>query len=447
MRPINLVGSIAAVTFGLLAPAGAFARDASVPSSARPLPARHAGLTARAHNRRHVQMRHRRRTTAELTSVNSAPVTIPAPTGTTYYVSPDGSDNNPGTSPATAWQTATQVDRTALKPGDQVLFEGGASFSDEALMPGWGETASGTREAPISFGSYGQGEATITQGVWFKSDNNLAFHDLTLGSSSGYSGAGFQGNGEGITLLRNTIAHASLGINAEGDHWSIADNVINDTGDSGMLLGYSAGAPGDPAGGSDYLVTGNTIAYTGLDPAITYGTHGIYDKVADSTITGNTISHFNDDGISVRYRDSTITNNTISYGKIGIAWFQYDSTAGSSVWTGNSISNVSAAAIFICGVSEGCNQTLESFRISGTVVSADRGPELNLAPTTGTYSIAGANSHGPVLGAVPHVRRSSRKASHPHAKSGARRRATRRARRAARRAGRRAGRRARPRRR
>jgi Right handed beta helix region len=429
MRPINLVGSIAAVTFGLLAPAGAYARDAPVPASARLLHAQRPRATARAHNRRHVRTRDRRHTTAELTSLTSAPVTIPEPTGTTYYVSPGGADNNSGTSPATAWQTVTQVDRAALKPGDEVLFQGGASFSDDALMPGWGETASGTSDAPISFGSYGQGEARITQGVWFKSDNNLAFHDLTLGSETGYSGVGFQGDGEGITLLRNTIAHVGLGINAEGDDWSIADNVIADTGDSGMLLGYSAGAPGDPAGGSNYLVTGNTITYTGLNPALAYGTHGIYDKVVDSTITDNTISHFNDDGISVRYRNSTITNNTISYGKIGIAWFQYDSTAGASDWTGNAISNVSAAAIFICGVSEGCNQTLESFRISGTVVSADRGPELNLAPTTGTYSIGGANSHGPVLGAVPHVTRSSRKANHSHPKSGARHRATRRVRR------------------
>ncbi|HZE04136.1 MAG TPA: hypothetical protein VE127_02865, partial [Solirubrobacteraceae bacterium] len=48
-------------------------------------------------------------------------VLIPQSTGTTYYVSPSGSDSDSGTSPSRAWRTVKQVDRAALKPGDQVL--------------------------------------------------------------------------------------------------------------------------------------------------------------------------------------------------------------------------------------------------------------------------------------------------------------------------------------
>lgn len=325
-----------------------------------------------------------------------APIAIPAPTGTVYYVSPTGSDAASGTNPADAWQTVEQVDRASLQPGDEVLFEGGATFSDDALMPGWGESASGTSAAPISFGSYGQGNATITQGVWFKSDNNLAFQNLTLGADSGIAAAGFQGDGEGITILHMTIEHTSLAINAEGANWTIAHNTINDTGDSGMLLGYTAGAPGEPAGGSNFLVTGNTITNTGLNAAITYGTHGIYDKVTNSTITDNAISHFHDDGISVRYRDSTISGNHLSYGAVGLAWFQYDTTAGTSRWIDNSISHVSAAGIFVCGVKQGCLPALESFQISGGAITDYGASEMNLQPTSGTYSVAQKRADRPI---------------------------------------------------
>jgi parallel beta-helix repeat protein len=390
MRPRNTIGWLATAIVALGVPAAAGAHSSAWPG------VKHAHRTPRLCTRAHARRGHRlaahhagQVTANALTAAPAqAPITIPAPTGTIYYVSPSGSDAASGTSPAEAWQTVEQVDRASLKPGDEVLFEGGATFSDDALMPGWGETASGTSSAPISFGSYGQGQARITQGVWFKSDNNLAFQNLTLGGDSGIAGAGFQGDGEGITILHTTIEHAGLGINAEGANWTIAQNTINDTGDSGILLGYTAGAPGQPAGGSNFLVTGNTISNTGLNLALTYGTHGIYDKVANSTITDNTISHFKDDGISIRYRDSTISHNRLSYGAVGLAWFQYDTTAGTSRWTDNTISHMSAAGIFVCGIKQGCLPALESFQISGGTISDYGAAQMNLQPTSGSYSVA-----------------------------------------------------------
>jgi Right handed beta helix region len=309
--------------------------------------------------------------------------------GTVYYVSPTGSDSNSGTSPKQAWQTVHQVDRAQLNPGDEVLFQGGATFSDDTLMPGWGTSASGIAGTPIIFASYGTGQATLPLGVWFDGDSHLAFENLTLGNSSGDTGNGFQGNGNDITIAGMTIEHVDLGINAEGNNWTIEHNTVAYTGDSGLLLGSSAGEPGDPAGGSHYLVTGNTISHLGLNAADTYGTHGIYDKVTNATITNNTITAFNNDAISVRYRDSVITNNTLSGGDIGIAWFQYDTTAGTSKWTNNTISNVTAAGIFVSSVKEGTRQTLESFQIHGnTITNVSPGADvMNLQPTTGTYTM------------------------------------------------------------
>ncbi len=391
MRLRNLSGCLASTVIVLCMPAAVYAHSATKPVAKRGHGTRHACVRARGHRGRPATFHRRGGRVANGVAADRASleVVLPAPSGTTYYVSPGGSDAASGTSAAEAWQTVAQVDRANLKPGDEVLFQGGATFADDALMPGWGEGVTGTSASPISFGSYGQGQARIIQGVWFKSGENLAFHDLILGGESGIAGAGFQGDGDGITILHTTIEHAGLGINAEGQDWTIADNTINQTGDSGMLLGYTAGAPGDPAGGSDFLVTGNTITSTGLNPADTYGTHGIYDKVADSTITDNTISHFNDDGISARYRNSTISANRISYGAVGLAWFQYDTVAGVSRWTDNTISHVSSAAIFVCGVNEGCLQPLESFQISGGSFTDYGAMEMNLQPTSGTYSVAG----------------------------------------------------------
>jgi hypothetical protein len=313
---------------------------------------------------------------------------FPAAAGAqTYYVSPSGSDTHAGTSVSTAWKTVAQVDRAKLKPGDQVLFQGGATFGDNALEPGWGTAVSGTASAPITFRSYGVGQPRLPQGVWFNGESNLVFENLAVGGTSGYSGPGFQGNGSAITLRYNTITHADLGINAEGSYWTIADNTISATGDSGMLLGYTAGAPGAPQGGDYFTVTGNTIIWTGLNPADTYGTHGIYDKVGNSTITDNTITHFTNDAISVRYHNSTITGNRIAYGHMGLAWFQYDVVGGTSRWTYNTISNVDVAGIFVCGTTEGCRQPVESFQISNNAISSSGGVAMNLQPTRGFYSV------------------------------------------------------------
>lgn len=269
-----------------------------------------------------------------------------------------------------------------------MLFQAGATFSDEALMPGWGSAVSGTTSAPVIFGSYGQGRASLPQGVWFRGDSNLVFENLDLGPSSGDSGSGFQGDGNGIMLVDSAIHHAALGVNSHGNGWTIADDTITDTGDSGMLLGYTAGEPGDPAGGNGYVITGNTITNTGLNPADNWGTHGIYDKVTNARITDNTITNFRNDGISVRYRDSVISGNRISGGEIGLAWFQYDATAGTSRWIDNIISNVSSAGIFVCGTREGCRVPLESFDISGNSLVHDGGDLMNLQPTTGRYAVS-----------------------------------------------------------
>lgn len=79
----------------------------------------------------------------------------------TYYVSPNGSDSNAGTSSTAAWRTISRVLQSiyTLQAGDRVLFERGGTYRGELIMPG-----SGTSASPIEFGAYGSGAEPIISG-------------------------------------------------------------------------------------------------------------------------------------------------------------------------------------------------------------------------------------------------------------------------------------------
>jgi Right handed beta helix region len=324
--------------------------------------------------------------TTTIATPSPPPPTTPPPatiSGTTYYVSPTGSDSGPGTTPAQPWRTVARVNSAQLRPGDGVLFQGGATFTDSTLMP----ASSGAAGAPIVYGSYGSGQATITEGAWFVSINYLTFDNLALGPQAGLQGGNSSGHlANDIVVQRSTIdlapGNSSLGINANGNGWTIADNTVQNTGDSGMLLI-----------GDSYTVSGNTITNTGLDSSIGYGKHGIYLKASNATVTRNTITHFSADGISARYRNSTISANNISRGPIGIGFFQYDASSGTSHWTDNAITDTTAAGIFVCGTAESCAQPIESFVITGNTLGPAPGASnwsvMNLQPTSGTYAVTG----------------------------------------------------------
>ena len=100
----------------------------------------------------------------------------------TYYVSPSGSDSASGLASSSAWRTVGKVSNASLQPGDTVLFQGGATYSG-ALMPG----QSGTASAPITFGSFGGGQANVSGGIWFSQKSYLTFDGLQVdaGSSPG----------------------------------------------------------------------------------------------------------------------------------------------------------------------------------------------------------------------------------------------------------------------
>ncbi len=305
--------------------------------------------------------------------VSVAPAKIAA---RTFYVSPSGSDSSSGTSAAHPWRTVQRVNQARLSPGDGVLFQGGRTFSDDALMP----QGSGASGAPIVFGSYGSGEASITQGVWFVGADWLTFDNLSLGPEAGLQGGNDGGRrADHIRVQRCTISltagNPAPGINATGDDWTIAGNTVANIGNSGMLLT-----------GDSYTILGNTIDRTGQDAGLDYGKHGIYLKVSHATVTRNTITDFSSDGISARYRDSTITHNSIANGPIGIAFFQYDHLAGTSHWSQNQISGTTAAGIYVSAFDQ-AGPTIESFVITDNSIRPASGETINIEHTQGAYLV------------------------------------------------------------
>lgn len=294
-------------------------------------------------------------------------------TGATYYVSPSGSDSNSGTSPNQAWRTVDRVNSANLHPGDGVLFQGGATFSDDTLMP----PTSGASGQPIVFGSYGQGRGLLSKGVWFV-QNHLAFTNLAVGATF-YGGSEVKGTSNDIAIVGCSISlpnnNSSLGMYTNGNHWTIQNNRVNNTGLSGMLLN-----------GDQYLVSGNTISNTGRDTSVNYNAHGIYLDASDATISGNTITNFAESAVSVRYRNSSLTYNRISNGRIGVDFFQTDPHTGASHWTGNTLTGTTVAGIFISS-SGAAGDTAETFDISHNVLHRAAGVFMNLKPTRGAYHV------------------------------------------------------------
>jgi hypothetical protein len=270
------------------------------------------------------------------------------PGGRTFYVSPDGSDSSSGRTPGEAWRTVHKVNRASLEPGDTVLFDGGQTYGDDTLMP----ESSGSPDAPIAYGSYGAGRATLTRGIWFRGNHDLTFSGLAIRDTS----QGISATGTRITVQRSRISHVGIGINTFGSSWVIRDNVVDDTGDSGLIMQ-----------GTGHVIQDNRITNTGHDRSIDYAKHGIYLKSSRTRVVDNVIRSFTADGVSSRLHDAVIADNRISRGPVGIAWFQNDSKAGVSRWSGNRISAVSQAGMYV-SPSDDAGRTIERFVISGNVI-------------------------------------------------------------------------------
>lgn len=83
------------------------------------------------------------------------PTGVVSPGATTYYVSEHGDDGADGLTPETAWRSIEKINVSMFAPGDSILLHGGDSWEGTILAP----RGSGTPEAPITLGRYGDGDA------------------------------------------------------------------------------------------------------------------------------------------------------------------------------------------------------------------------------------------------------------------------------------------------
>ncbi|MBR5528174.1 MAG: InlB B-repeat-containing protein [Clostridia bacterium] len=84
--------------------------------------------------------------------VNSANLSLSSIKGTVYYVSPDGSDDNNGKSPSTAWKSIAKVNSN-LAAGDAVLFRRDAEYRGRI-----------TARQGVTYSAYGTGAKPIING-------------------------------------------------------------------------------------------------------------------------------------------------------------------------------------------------------------------------------------------------------------------------------------------
>lgn len=78
----------------------------------------------------------------------------------TYYVDSNaGSDNNSGTSPASAWESLAKVNSFSFRPGDTILFKSGAEWTGILHMKG-----SGTEDKPLVVDKYAGDKLPVIRG-------------------------------------------------------------------------------------------------------------------------------------------------------------------------------------------------------------------------------------------------------------------------------------------
>ncbi len=365
----TLAFNVAAASTGSRAAAAVRARPGSGTGSAAPAPAREHG------HRQHRQ--HRSTSSGTLTVGTGAGA---APSGAGFYVSPTGSDSNPGTL-AAPFATLAKAQQAMEGSSTKTTYvEGGtyhltstltltsadngeswdyypASGVDSAILTGGGSLTTmielGANNVTIDgltiedYGSFGihhdvGANATPLTGITIE---NCDIGDSTV-TGTWQSGAIFIGNVNGITIANNYIFNVqSMGIALYAysagnvlDNVSITGNVV-----VGAVQGMTDGGAiyvNDHSGyhGSNISITNNYVADYGS--ASSSRAAGIYldDSASYWTVSGNVIgppnpaspnSSQSDYAVEVNNGShNTITNNIIDLGSTGnvydVLWYYGD---------------------------------------------------------------------------------------------------------------------------
>ncbi len=319
----------------------------------------------------------------------------------TYYVSPSGSDLNAGTATNSAWASAAKVNASTFAPGDRVLFEGGKVFSGALAPP-----SSGSAGSPITFGSYGSGQANLRNGITLSSKSWVTLENLavdtgdwrTSGQTRGITSQSGGTGSKNFVVQNCSFRNVALGImlaNHGDQFWTVRNTVIQYTRDSGILIFDPATTNG--IGGDSLLFEGNSILDVGLDTSVAYYKHGVYSKGTNVSFRANVVRRWGADAaypgaaFSIRAHNTTVEGNVISGGPYGVNWTGYDSVAGTSTIAYNRMSNISLTGIETTRTT-GPVPTVESFVIADNSISTTGtlglGKGIRTQGTAGSITIA-----------------------------------------------------------
>ncbi len=162
---------------------------------------------------------------------------------TVYYVSPAGSDTAAGTSEAEPWKSLGRVNAQVLAPGDQVLLEGGQTFTGGLSLDA---ADAGNTVDPVILDSYGTGRAVVasgsSRGVYVYNTAGVTVRNLT-----------FEGAGAGATSAAGIEFYNDLGGATRLPHVYVEDVEV-----SGYRHGILVGGWNGSSGFDEVRVSGTS---------------------------------------------------------------------------------------------------------------------------------------------------------------------------------------------
>jgi hypothetical protein len=174
----------------------------------------------------------------------------------TYYISPSGNDANSGTSTSYPWKSIAKVNETLFSAGDNVLFQGGQTFSGSLSIRGG---TGGSAASYVTFGSY-NGRATISSG------SSMGAYVLNSGGIE-FDNLKFQGTPTG-GAEQDGIRFESTPANYERPNVAVNDCEITGYFRSGILvMGDST-----KSGFNGVRLTNNSIHDNVMEGILTYAT-------------------------------------------------------------------------------------------------------------------------------------------------------------------------------
>ena len=229
--------------------------------------------------------------------------------GATYYLSPAGSDTNPGTL-SKPWKTLDRLQdaQSILKAGDIIYFRGGNYIINDSTKRdyySWNSAKTATAAAPISYKNY-PGEKPIivgdrrtkSPGTLIYLQNYVTIDGLTFQETSGQRLAG--GHGDDPNKRHNGYAWTAISTWATGV-------AIRNVSIQGWTLGMFYA-------GSKIIFEKNRITNTRSHRLYISGSSGIFRN----NILEGTYGYWNQQGFQVQYLKAVgnkIHNNIIYEGK------------------------------------------------------------------------------------------------------------------------------------